>query len=79
MIRSYVSIANGHTVTVTVNSTTMEKRTVRFEMVMTPTDAAALKKLSENQGVSKANVISSMIRRSAKRKKVYGNSSGNGR
>jgi len=45
----------------------MKNKTVRFEMVMTPSEAIALTKLAKKSGVSKANMIAGLIRRSAKR------------
>ena len=44
---------------------------MRFELVLTPSEARSLKKMAKNQGVSMANIVAGMIRRAAKRQKVW--------
>jgi hypothetical protein len=50
-----------------------ETRTERFELRLTPTEAQALRNISEKQDATMSVVVSALIERSAKRQKCWPN------
>jgi hypothetical protein len=49
----------------------MENKTKRFELLMTPTARIALDNIERKQGVSCGQAIENLIRKTAKREKVW--------
>jgi len=50
---------------------TQDPKTQRFEGRFTPDEHEALKRLADRAGVSMADVLRSLVRREAKRRKVW--------
>lgn len=49
----------------------METKTVRFELLMTPTAREALKKLAKKHKVSSGQMVENLVKQSAKRQKLW--------
>lgn len=48
-----------------------ERKTARFELLLKPSEKAALGRLSAKRGESRAKVITGLVERLAKREKVW--------